>query len=99
MDRMLHSQNYLRSFELPTLLAVRHNEPFSAHYLTNLPPTGPDAQDTARINVQNYALTFFASELRLRGDAYIQQPHRGPQGNILCWNGEVCWLSEDLDHL
>ena len=37
----------------------------------------------------NIKMTFFASELRLRGDAYIAQPHRDEQGNILCWNGEV----------
>lgn len=50
---------------------------------------GPDAQETMRIAVENHTLSFFASELRLRGDAYIAQPHRDDDGNILCWNGEV----------
>ncbi|KZT06790.1 uncharacterized protein LAESUDRAFT_699630 [Laetiporus sulphureus 93-53] len=50
---------------------------------------GPDAQDTVRILVRKCSLTFFASELRLRGDAYIAQPHRDTSGNILCWNGEI----------
>ncbi|EMD41682.1 hypothetical protein CERSUDRAFT_146870 [Gelatoporia subvermispora B] len=34
-------------------------------------------------------MTFFASELRLRGDSPIVQPHRDVHGNILCWNGEI----------
>lgn len=34
-------------------------------------------------------LTFCASELRLRGDVFIKQPHTNEEGNILCWNGEV----------
>jgi hypothetical protein len=33
-------------------------------------------------------LDFFASELRLRGDAPVIQPHE-KQGDVLCWNGEV----------
>ncbi|KAF5337217.1 hypothetical protein D9611_003371 [Ephemerocybe angulata] len=31
---------------------------------------------------------FYGSELRLRGEAAIQQPHE-LNGNILCWNGEI----------
>lgn len=50
---------------------------------------GPDAQETVYKSVGGVKLTFFASELRLRGDAYISQPHKDEQGNILCWNGEV----------
>ncbi|KAG2077080.1 hypothetical protein BDR04DRAFT_1089385 [Suillus decipiens] len=35
-------------------------------------------------------LEFFASELRLRGDSPIVQPHLHQQdGDIFCWNGEV----------
>jgi len=37
------------------------------------------------------AVEFFASELRLRGDRPIVQPHVG-NGNVLCWNGEVIRL-------
>lgn len=33
-------------------------------------------------------LEFFASELRLRGDTPIVQPH-SHQGDVFCWNGEV----------
>ncbi|KAG1783721.1 asparagine synthase-domain-containing protein [Suillus placidus] len=33
-------------------------------------------------------LEFFASELRLRGDAPIVQPHQ-QDGDVFCWNGEV----------
>lgn len=51
--------------------------------------TGPDAQDTVQMKHGRASLTFFGSELRLRGDQYISQPHRDNQGNILCWNGEV----------
>ncbi|GJE85961.1 asparagine synthetase domain-containing protein [Phanerochaete sordida] len=50
---------------------------------------GLDAQETVVQNICGLSLTYFASELRLRGDAYIAQPHRDEQGNILCWNGEI----------
>ncbi|TBU35062.1 asparagine synthase-domain-containing protein [Dichomitus squalens] len=50
---------------------------------------GPDAQDVIYTDVQELTLTFCASELRLRGDAFIKQPHTDDTGNILCWNGEV----------
>jgi hypothetical protein len=33
-------------------------------------------------------LEFFASELRLRGQSSIVQPHE-KEGDVLCWNGEV----------
>ncbi|KAG2149778.1 asparagine synthase-domain-containing protein [Suillus cothurnatus] len=35
-----------------------------------------------------FDLEFFASELRLRGDAPIVQPHQ-QDGDVFCWNGEV----------
>jgi hypothetical protein len=35
-------------------------------------------------------LDFFASELCLRGDAPVAQPHVSENGDVLCWNGEVC---------
>ncbi|EKM60904.1 uncharacterized protein PHACADRAFT_84456 [Phanerochaete carnosa HHB-10118-sp] len=56
---------------------------------------GPDAQETVVQNISDVHMTFFASELRLRGDAYITQPHRDEHGNVLCWNGEVS--SEEND--
>ena len=34
------------------------------------------------------SITFYASELRLRGSSVIVQPHL-KNGNVLCWNGEV----------
>lgn len=34
------------------------------------------------------SITFYASELRLRGTSFIVQPHL-KNGNVLCWNGEV----------
>ncbi len=37
---------------------------------------------------QHLLVDFYASELRLRGDAEVVQPHVKDQ-NILCWNGEV----------
>jgi len=37
---------------------------------------------------QQLVVDFYASELRLRGDADVVQPHVKDQ-NILCWNGEV----------
>ncbi|KAL1762472.1 asparagine synthase-domain-containing protein [Schizophyllum commune] len=49
---------------------------------------GPDAQITREVRADHIDLTFYSSELRLRGDAPVVQPHEG-EGNILCWNGEV----------
>jgi hypothetical protein len=43
----------------------------------------PTTRDEFGINVE-----FFASELRLRGDAPIVQPHE-KDGDVFCWNGEV----------
>lgn len=51
---------------------------------------GPDAQASIKVDVHQLQLTFCASELRLRGDTSIIQPHEDADGNILCWNGEVC---------
>ncbi|KAI0670083.1 asparagine synthase-domain-containing protein [Trametes maxima] len=50
---------------------------------------GPDAQGTLQCDVKQLRLTFYASELRLRGDVFIKQPHTDDCGNVLCWNGEV----------
>ncbi|KAJ7130103.1 asparagine synthase-domain-containing protein [Mycena crocata] len=56
---------------------------------------GPDSQDTRRISVTDsdglqdeVILDLFASELRLRGNHLVVQPHE-QDGNIFCWNGEV----------
>ena len=45
------------------------------------------------------SITFYASELRLRGASDIVQPHL-KNGNVLCWNGEArislhCYVSFD----
>ncbi|TFK87953.1 hypothetical protein K466DRAFT_521683 [Polyporus arcularius HHB13444] len=50
---------------------------------------GPDAQDTLHYNVAQLTVTFCASELRLRGETFVTQPHRDSEGNVLCWNGEI----------
>ncbi|KAI0762808.1 asparagine synthase-domain-containing protein [Fomes fomentarius] len=52
-------------------------------------PRGPDAQASIKVDVHQLQLTFCASELRLRGDTSITQPHEDADGNILCWNGEI----------
>ncbi|EJD04010.1 uncharacterized protein FOMMEDRAFT_167293 [Fomitiporia mediterranea MF3/22] len=54
---------------------------------------GPDAQDTIQFAMYSdkeirLDIRFFASELRLRGDELVTQPHQN-QGNVFCWNGEV----------
>ncbi|KAK7694458.1 hypothetical protein QCA50_001644 [Cerrena zonata] len=50
---------------------------------------GPDVQDIISTSVNSVELNFFASELRLRGDEPVAQPHHDDAGNILCWNGEI----------
>ena len=54
---------------------------------------GPDAQAQTTISGPSSAstglqVTFFGSELRLRGDFPVQQPHVD-DSNVLCWNGEI----------
>lgn len=61
---------------------------------------GPDRQNTIRTVLptpptagsthshDSIILDCFASELQLRGNATVTQPHI-EDGNILCWNGEV----------
>ncbi|KAJ7597253.1 asparagine synthase-domain-containing protein [Mycena floridula] len=49
---------------------------------------GPDAQETYWTQAGALDLGFFASELRLRGNEPVTQPHRR-DGNVLCWNGEI----------
>ncbi|KAH8100580.1 asparagine synthase-domain-containing protein [Cristinia sonorae] len=51
--------------------------------------TGPDAQDAFTLEIDSIKLSFFSSELRLRGTEPIVQPHRSSDGHIFCWNGEV----------
>ncbi|KAI0307607.1 asparagine synthase-domain-containing protein [Multifurca ochricompacta] len=55
---------------------------------------GPDAQHRHQITLESdngitIHLDFFASELRLRGDAPVVQPHVHEGGDALCWNGEI----------
>ncbi|KAF8167897.1 asparagine synthase-domain-containing protein [Crassisporium funariophilum] len=45
------------------------------------------SNDVSQAN-NSLAVTFYASELRLRGESPIIQPH-ARNGNVLCWNGEV----------
>ncbi len=69
---------------------------------------GPDASrtvvksldNTLQVDLNQFAVEvrLFASELRLRGTAPVEQPHFGgfggrDTGNVLCWNGEVYALS------
>jgi hypothetical protein len=58
-------------------------------------PLGPDAHKSHILHIEDQSvldLEFFSSELRLRGDEPIVQPHTH-DGDVLCWNGEVCLLS------
>ena len=55
---------------------------------------GPDAQYRHQTTLNSGGgvtvhLDFFVSELRLRGNAPVVQPHVHGNGNVLCWNGEV----------
>ncbi|KAI0706076.1 asparagine synthase-domain-containing protein [Cytidiella melzeri] len=50
---------------------------------------GPDAQDIFQATLGHLHLSFYGSELRLRGYQHVSQPHRDEDGNVLCWNGEI----------
>ncbi|RPD81814.1 hypothetical protein L226DRAFT_528055 [Lentinus tigrinus ALCF2SS1-7] len=82
------------------LFSIQTKDPASGdrpNHLTNLFPRltsaiaarGPDAQDSVQLDVAQLILTFSASELRLRGETLVTQPHRDADGNLLCWNGEI----------
>ncbi|KAG6845952.1 hypothetical protein H0H87_011000 [Tephrocybe sp. NHM501043] len=79
-----------RSEIVPANLLQAQRDYFGAHTFRVLPgkenakfKTGEDIPEAPAI-----ALEFYASELRLRGDDPVEQPHqRG--GNVLCWNGEI----------
>ncbi|KAE9410848.1 hypothetical protein BT96DRAFT_983532 [Gymnopus androsaceus JB14] len=49
---------------------------------------GPDARKSCRTCLSQLDLEFFSSELRLRGNDPVIQPHKR-DGNVFCWNGEV----------
>ena len=56
---------------------------------------GPDAQGDVNFTVTSaedtaFLVRFFASELRLRGDKPVTQPHHLGHDKVFCWNGEVC---------
>lgn len=46
------------------------------------------SNDTDAETRRQVTITFYASELRLRGSSDIVQPHL-KNSNVLCWNGEV----------
>ncbi|KAF9581305.1 hypothetical protein BGW38_001727 [Lunasporangiospora selenospora] len=59
---------------------------------------GPSAQETHHISIpassngsdnSTFDLTFYGAVLHLRGDTVTRQPHIGPSGNVLIWNGEI----------
>ena len=56
---------------------------------------GPDTQRRHQTtlkgdrNATAVHLDFFASELCLRGDVPVAQPHVSGSGDVLCFNGEV----------
>ncbi|KAH8120264.1 asparagine synthase-domain-containing protein [Phellopilus nigrolimitatus] len=82
------------------LLAIQRREDvttgFESHWeqlKLSVSARGPDAQDIYQTVVTTddgsfLDVRFFASELRLRGDKPVVQPHRD-SGNVFCWNGEV----------
>ncbi|KAF8349883.1 asparagine synthase-domain-containing protein [Amanita rubescens] len=52
---------------------------------------GPDVQTEYQLTPYSsptLSVLFVASELRLRGEAPVLQPHL-KNGNVLCWNGEI----------
>lgn len=85
----LRAANALRGLWIST--------PIKLHVTLNLIYSqleGPDAQNVHRATVSDSAssstlsLELFASELRLRGETPVTQPHE-QDGDVLCWNGEV----------
>ncbi|KAJ3855169.1 asparagine synthase-domain-containing protein [Lentinula lateritia] len=50
---------------------------------------GPDARKSCCISCSQLNLEFFSSELRLRGNDPVVQPHKSDSGSLLCWNGEI----------
>ena len=86
----------MNSSRLQTLLEVRF-EPFffRSQKIRLTLDSGPDAQDGINVNIEtsdggSLVVRFFGSELRLRGNKPVVQPHRDEvSGDVFCWNGEV----------
>ncbi|KAF8203066.1 asparagine synthase-domain-containing protein [Pholiota molesta] len=82
------------SLELRRVNAARGPDAQNTHLLSfSAPPQTWEASDAAWCSTDNgpsltLDIAFYASELRLRGDFPIVQPH-ARDGNVLCWNGEV----------
>ncbi|KAF8973774.1 asparagine synthase-domain-containing protein [Flammula alnicola] len=84
------------SLELQRVNAARGPDAQNTHALSLLsspPPALSISSDSASfISSEDVSRSldavFYASELRLRGDSPIVQPHVR-NGNVLCWNGEI----------
>ena len=73
-------------------------------YHSSIVKLGPDSRRCLEAVIKNDSteaepsdgglmLWFFASELLLRGDMMVVQPHHDEElENLFCWNGEVCML-------
>ncbi|KAJ3990490.1 asparagine synthase-domain-containing protein [Lentinula detonsa] len=69
-------------------LSHRHPEELSQR-LREANATRPDARKSCCISLSRVFLELFSSELRLRGNSPVIQPHQNETGAILCWNGEI----------
>ncbi|KAJ3736991.1 asparagine synthase-domain-containing protein [Lentinula guzmanii] len=67
----------------------RHPEELSQRLREANATRGPDARKSCCISLSRVFLELFSSELRLRGNSPVIQPHQNDSGAILSWNGEV----------
>lgn len=73
---------------------------YAVHLPISFDLSTPCSNDTFSNNADaesKLSITFYASELRLRGTSFIVQPHL-ENGNVLCWNGEVQRLYVTVTH-
>ncbi|KAJ3750126.1 asparagine synthase-domain-containing protein [Lentinula detonsa] len=70
-------------------LSHRHPEELSQRLREANATRGPDARKSCCISLSRVFLELFSSELRLRGNSPVIQPHQNDSGAILCWNGEI----------
>jgi hypothetical protein len=90
-----YTENDELTDRLRAVNSARGESPYIPHPLCANPTyAGPDAQSGHQTTLKTahggvVELNFFASELRLRGDLPVTQPHVNGSGDVLCWNGEV----------
>lgn len=79
---------YIYSYDIALILTFTQGPDAQSLHHISLPCTHDATSEITNNLLPHLTLAFFASELRLRGNRPVVQPHK-QDGDVLCWNGEV----------